>query len=273
MEEIGGSGAAMYPNALAGDGLAPPRWPPYTSRPMSMRARASTGSLHHVAVRVCLAALLAVTAACEDEKPPAPPPTSPDAPAGASATAEAFFEPGATPAVLTYAGDRGRFADTSKPETVPEEAKGLVRVRLLEGQAAPPGTVWVANLRTPDEGGKRYRLQAVERDDFEELALGQGRSSAVDLPQGLEPPKQLAVTDGVVVYKTAWCGVCKQVESYLKKKGVAYEAKDIEQDRQAAGELQAKAQAQNVRTGSVPIIDVRGQLVVGFDRARLEKLL
>jgi glutaredoxin len=220
-----------------------------------------------------LGLVLAASSACEDEKPPAPPAAdSPDAPAAQAAAAEAFYEPGAAAAVLTYAGDRGTFADTSKPEAVPEEAKGLVRVRLLEGQAAPPGMVWVANLRTPEPDG-RFRLQPVARDMFEELALGQGRASAVELPQGLEPPETVAATGGVVVYKTAWCGVCKQVEAYLKKKGVAYEAKDIEKDRQAAAELQAKAQAKSVRTGSVPIIDVRGELIVGFDRARLEQLL
>lgn len=259
----------MYPNGPRGDGLARARTAPYTPRPMSMRARASTGWL----VRVGLLGGLALASACEDEKPPAPPPAS-ERPAegGGAAVAEAYYEPGATAAVLTYAGDRGSFADTSKPEAVPEEAKGLVRVRLLEGDAAPPGMVWVANLRTPEPDG-RLKLQAVPRDDFEELALGQGRTSAAPLPQGLEPPKQVAVTDGVIVYKTAWCGVCKQVESYLKKKGVAYEAKDIEQDRSAAAELQAKAQAQNVRTGSVPVLDVRGQLIVGFDRARLENIL
>lgn len=262
----------MYPNAPRGDGLARPRGAPYTPRPM--HACASTGGLARPWLLAVLGAVLALGAACEDEKPPAPPATSPDAPGGeAAAAAEATYEPGAAPAVLTYAGDRGSFADTSKPEAVPEEAKGLVRVRLLEGQAAPPGTVWVANLRTPEPDGKTFRLQAVARDSFEELALGQGRSSAVELPPGLEPPEQVAVTDGVVVYKTAWCGVCKQVESYLKRKGVEYQAKDIEQDRNAASELKAKAEAQNVRTGSVPIIDVRGQLIVGFDRARLEKLL
>jgi glutaredoxin len=235
---------------------------------MSMRACAATGRL------MALFLVLGLVPACEDEKPPAPPATaSPGSQQAPASAAEVFFQPGATPAVLTYAGDRGSFADTSKAEAVPEEARGLVRVKLLEGDAAPPpGTVWVANLRTPEPDG-RYRLQTVARDMFEELALGQGRSSAVELPQGLQPPEPVAAAGGVVVYKTAWCGVCKQVEGYLKRKGVEYEAKDIEKDRSAAAELQAKAQAQNVRTGSVPIIDVGGQLIVGFDRARLEKLL
>jgi hypothetical protein len=54
---------------------------------------------------------------------------------------------------------------------------------------------------------------------------------------------------------------------------VPYQAKDIEKDPQAAAELKAKAAEGGVRTGSVPIIDVKGELLVGFDRARLEQLL
>ena len=50
-------------------------------------------------------------------------------------------------------------------------------------------------------------------------------------------------------------------------------AKDIEKDREAAAELQAKAKEKGIKTGSVPVIDIRGELLVGFDRKRLEKLL
>src|SRR5690606_28799909 len=123
---------------------------------------------------------------------------------------------------------------------VPEEARGLVRVKLLSGDAAPPGKVWVTNLRSPDPEG-RYALSTVPREMFEELALGQGLSSKVELPEGLEPPEQVAAPGGVVVYKTAWCGVCKKLEAYLERKGVKYEAKDIEADPKAAAELRAKA--------------------------------
>lgn len=234
-----------------------------------MRARATTWCRW--------GAVFVALTGCEPERPPAPDRTAAaeagdDAGATAKPQDEAFFEPGASDAILTYAGDRGAFADSSKPETVPDEAKGLVRVTLLEGPRAPAGTVWVANLGTPEPDG-RFRLKTVPRDLFEELALGQGRSSEVELPEGLEPPEQVATIDGVIVYKTSWCGVCKKVEAYLARKGVDYEAKDIEKDRAAAAELQAKAQSQGVRTGSVPVIDVGGQLIVGFDRARLETLL
>jgi glutaredoxin len=210
-------------------------------------------------------------AACEPERPPAP--ETPPAAARADASAEVFLEPGRDGVVLTYPADRGAFADASKVDDVPEGARGLVRVTLVGGQPPPAGEVWVANLDAPEEDG-RIKLSTVERGMFEELALGQGHASRVELPEGLEPPSQpVAPAGGIVVYKTDWCGVCKKVEKYLSRKGVSYEAKDIEKDREAAAELQAKAQKAGVRTGSVPVIDVGGELIVGFDRARLEKML
>lgn len=208
---------------------------------------------------------------CEPEKPPAPA-RPPAAQATAASEATAVLPAAPTDAVLTFAGDRGQFKDTSKPEEVPEEARGLVRVTLLQGPEPPAGTVWVANLRAPEADGS-WKLSTVPRELFEELALGQGRSSAVELPPGLEPPKPAPREADVIVYKTEWCGVCKQVQAYLDRKGVKYVAKDIEKDPAAAGELQAKAKEKGIKTGSVPVIDVRGELMVGFNRARLEQLL
>lgn len=230
-----------------------------------------------------LVALLAVVMApiwgCAPEKPPAP-----DRPATAASGAKSDEPESGAPilpaepadVVLTFAGERGQFADTNKPAEVPEEARGLVRVTLLQGPEPPSGRVWVANLRTPAaEGG--WQLSTVERALFEELALGTGRSSKVDqlpeLPPGLEPPPAAPAGGDVVVYKTDWCGVCKQLTAYLDRKGVKYVAKDIEKDPVAAAEMRAKAEKKGVKTGSVPIIDVRGELMVGFDRGRLEKLL
>ncbi len=216
--------------------------------------------------------LIGALLACEPEKPPAP--AAPAAPAaGEAASAGAAQLPAdAKDAVLTYAGERGRFVDTSKPTEVPEEARGLVRVTLLQGPEPPSGTVWVANLRTP-EGDGSWKLTTVPRGLFEEMALGQGRSSAAPLPEGLEAPTPAPREADVIVYKTDWCGVCKQLTAYLDRKGVKYVAKDIEKDPSAAGELQAKAKEKGLKTGSVPVVDVRGELMVGFNRARLEQLL
>jgi glutaredoxin len=205
---------------------------------------------------------------CGPEKPPAP-----DRPAGVptkdAVGGSVYFEPGVA-AVLTFAGARGAFKDAKAVDDVPEEARGLVRVVLLDGERAPADSVWVTNLKKPE--GEKYLLRTVPRDLFEELAVGEGRSSEVKLPDGLEAPEVIQ-RDGIIVYKTSWCGVCKKVEAYLDRKGVKYVSKDIEKDREAAAELQAKAKEQGVKTGSVPVIDVGGELLVGFNRKRLEELL
>ncbi len=205
---------------------------------------------------------------CGDERPPKPS----DGAASAAQPTDVYLEPGQRNVVLTFAGERGAFQDTNDSEKIPEDASGLVRVTLLEGPDAPPGTVWVANLLVAEPDG-RFKLTTVPRELFEELALGRGRKSAVELPEGLEPPKHVANTGEIIVYKTDWCGVCKKLLAYLDRKGVRYLAKDVEKDRAAASELAGKARAKGIQANSVPVIDVGGELMVGFDRARLEQLL
>jgi glutaredoxin len=229
------------------------------------------------ATRVTAAALVAAlwvwALACTPERPPVPEHKAPAVARGSTATKEpVYLEVGTSRAVISYAGERGAFSDTSDPDAVPERARGLVRVALLDGPKPGPTEVWVTNLREP-EAEKRFRLRAVPRDLFEELALGEGLSSAVELPDGLAPPAQIPGSDDIVVYTTSWCGVCKKLVAYLERKGVSYVEKDIEKDREAAAELLAKAKKAGVEPGSVPVIDVRGELLVGFQRDRLEKLL
>lgn len=80
-------------------------------------------------------------------------------------------------------------------------------------------------------------------------------------------------TSDVVVYSTAWCPYCKKAKDYLKKKGVAFTEKDVEKQPEAAKELAEKAVAAGVRPGGVPVIDVRGKLILGFDKEALDAAL
>jgi glutaredoxin len=223
--------------------------------------------------------------ACAPERPPRP--EDEDGPPRASQAAQlaqdeggktgeaeggVWFEKGNQAVIVTYPADRGVFKDTSKPEDVPEGSRGLVRIKLLEGPAAPAGQVWIANLGALEEKG-RVKLEPIQRNMFEELALGEGLSSKVTLPEGIELPDVQPPGEEIIVYKTEWCGVCKQVMAYFDRKGVSYVAKDIEKDSGAAAELQAKAKAKGMKTGSVPVIDVQGELIVGFDRKRLESMI
>ena len=252
------------------------------------RGRGPRGRRGGGVLRTAVCALVFALTACGEEKPPAP---GDDAgaerhrdPEAQDASADAEVDPSNSDAarlsraqleagvVLTYPGDRGVFHDVSTVEEVPTKSRGFVRVTRSSGGKAPAGQVWVTNLGagSAEEG---WALEAVPRELFEELALGRGNRSQVELPEGLELPEVLPPAETIIVYKTAWCGVCKQLQAYLDRKGVEYETKDIEKDPQAAAELQAKAAAKGVPTGSVPVIDIDGELLVGFDRARLESML
>ena len=219
--------------------------------------------------------LLSLPLACGPERPPQPEdgaqPAKGDPEAG-SADPASFDPETQTEFILSYAGERGVFADCKTIAEVPEDARGRVGVNVF-GLAPPTGMVWVTNLDEPSAEG-RYPLEAVPRAQFEEEVLGNGRASAFTLPEDLVGSEAVKAPEApVIVYKTSWCGVCKQLEKYLQRKGVEYVAKDIEADRTAAAELQAKAKEKGVPTGSVPMIDVGGELLRGFDKNALERLL
>ena len=77
----------------------------------------------------------------------------------------------------------------------------------------------------------------------------------------------------VTVYGTSWCGACRAARQYFSERKIPYADKDVEQDPAAARELAAKAAKLGIPTDRVPVIEVRGRLLLGFDRARIEALL
>jgi glutaredoxin len=77
----------------------------------------------------------------------------------------------------------------------------------------------------------------------------------------------------VVIYGAEWCGACHDAARYLRRKGIAYVEKDIETDPAAAKEMQQKLAKSGIRGGSIPVIDVRGKLMVGFNPGQLDAAL
>lgn len=63
---------------------------------------------------------------------------------------------------------------------------------------------------------------------------------------------------GTVLYSAAWCGYCKQAKSYLARKGIRYEERDVDTPSGKA----SYAQAGGGR--GVPLLLVKGQRVEGF---------
>ena len=72
----------------------------------------------------------------------------------------------------------------------------------------------------------------------------------------------------VVVYSGPGCPACGQLKSYLRRHGVSYRDVDISRDPRAAENI-----ARRSGMMAVPQTDIGGRLVVGFDQAKLDRLL
>ena len=72
----------------------------------------------------------------------------------------------------------------------------------------------------------------------------------------------------VTVYSTPTCPYCHQAKRYLAEKGVAYVDQDVATNLQARDDMVKK-------TGQlgVPVIEIDGKLVVGFNRPKIDELL
>lgn len=72
----------------------------------------------------------------------------------------------------------------------------------------------------------------------------------------------------VIMYTTPTCGFCHMAKGFFKQNDVKYEEIDVSTDIQAAQEMVSKSGQMGV-----PVIDIDGQITVGFDQSRLSQLL
>ena len=232
---------------------------------------------------IAITLLAGVLAACRRPAPDAPPAPPNGAPAEIEVLKGGRW-------LFTYAEEGGTFATTDKPDSVPAAARTLVRVF---DPAAPEkvdaaGRVYVTNLNDVMGKGKAS-ARMMSREAFETAALAAfptGESSPL-AGQHMQPAPMPALDGGAVpagataaggapavtIYGTSWCGACRAARQYLTERKIPFADKDIERDADAAHELSVKAAKMGIPTDRVPIIDVRGRLLMGFDKARIEALL
>ena len=72
----------------------------------------------------------------------------------------------------------------------------------------------------------------------------------------------------VKVYTTPSCPWCQAVKQYLEERGIPYIEIDVSQDQQAALEMIHKSGQMGV-----PVVEIDGEIVIGFDKERLDNLL
>lgn len=136
--------------------------------------------------------------------------------------------------------------------------------------------VVVADLsRTPEERqSSRYVMIAnldERRPDGSYSVVVQSRYRFAD--SDLSDLGPIAENKGVIVYSTTWCGPCKQLKKWLTAEGVPFTSKDVENDPGAGAEVAAKLKKAGMQTGGVPVTDVAGTIIKGFDRRAIEQAL
>jgi arsenate reductase-like glutaredoxin family protein len=79
--------------------------------------------------------------------------------------------------------------------------------------------------------------------------------------------------DGVVVYGATWCAACSDLRAWLEARHVAYTFRNVELDTGAALDAAALCASYDIAADRVPVIDLSGKLVIGFDPDRLATIL
>jgi glutaredoxin-like YruB-family protein len=72
----------------------------------------------------------------------------------------------------------------------------------------------------------------------------------------------------VKIYSTPTCPYCKMAKQFLKENNIQFEDVDVSSNQAAAQEMISKSGQMGV-----PVIDIDGQIVVGFDKAKIKQLL
>ena len=72
----------------------------------------------------------------------------------------------------------------------------------------------------------------------------------------------------IKVYSTPTCPYCKMVKSYLDDKNIEYVDVDVSVDEKAADEMIQKSGQMGV-----PVLDIDGEMIVGFDQDKIAKAL
>lgn len=72
----------------------------------------------------------------------------------------------------------------------------------------------------------------------------------------------------ITIYSTPTCHFCHMAKEYFKSKNIAYEDINVAGNVEKQKEMVAKS-----GQFGVPVLDIDGKIVVGFDRPKINQLL
>ena len=72
----------------------------------------------------------------------------------------------------------------------------------------------------------------------------------------------------ITIYTTPTCPWCRTTKEFLKSRKIKYKEIDVSKDRKAAEEMIKKSGQYGV-----PVLDINGKIVIGFDKEKIEQLI
>jgi glutaredoxin-like YruB-family protein len=72
----------------------------------------------------------------------------------------------------------------------------------------------------------------------------------------------------VILFTTPTCSYCNMAKKYFRENGVKFKEVDVSRDQAAARDMIRRS-----GQAGVPVVDIGGKIVVGFDRPKISKHL
>lgn len=80
--------------------------------------------------------------------------------------------------------------------------------------------------------------------------------------------KEIKPQPRVIVFSTPTCSFCNNAKKYFREKNIRFRDVDVSRDPAAARDMVRRSGQQGV-----PVIDIGGRIVIGFDRVKIDKYL
>ncbi|GET31889.1 hypothetical protein PbJCM13498_07520 [Prolixibacter bellariivorans] len=124
------------------------------------------------------------------------------------------------------------------------------------------GITSVPSLLEFENGGLKKVVKGCSEENFYQNLFEGGAFHASATGDKEKPQKN------VVVYSTPTCTWCNTIKSYFRDNNIRFRDIDVSRDQKAAEEMVKRSGQQGV-----PQTLINGQVVVGFDKARIDALL
>lgn len=185
--------------------------------------------------------------------------------------------------LLTWLDDRGDVHTELHPADVPAAGRSVVRVVVTDREEGTRDLFYVADLGVRGGDGS-YATRTMPRRDWESLIDQRRRDYVAKNTPALPPgppatggpgtaPRPPVVGAQVIIYGASWCRPCHEAAEYLTSIGVAYVMKDVDKDEAAHQEMRQKLERVGRREGPIPVLDVRGEILVGFSKSDIDRAL